>query len=763
MIPEISLQDYLDHVWPSLPQSLENQVDNILRILEDNATIDVPNDRWVAFPVDPANANREEGEVFQGLTTIFNAVTAAAKQIDSSLEQTFSLIIDGHVAMYSDRGASSRPDGFNKLYTEDQKQTERKEAGDISKAKNKRYSVYDLANPHQFKLRDRQNDEDDDFGKLVYDMEQILALDPCRRFTFGTTIENRTTRLWLLSRATLLRTKPFDFIKDRRQLVVIFLSLAFSAMNQTGWDPTIKLSHLDKSGQRQYEIKLNDNSYTTVDVLSDSAADSPLGRATRVWKVKDSSGKIRVLKDVWPESDRLEEHKIRETILADAKALNKREEHSYDAQLEKRMLRPMAYCRVRVGGEEDDTGAVMLRSFDLSKAQMVYLITPKAPSPVEKQSVGMSMPTDKDSASHSETVAGLCQNSDGIQQSNNPHPRRRMLRGFSAVDTHQQESLHHRYHYRIVFEQCATTIYDEQSLGNIFRAIVEVVKALYVLHLAGWVHRDISGGNVYWFNDGETGLIGDFEYATRMADRGGHNVRTGTPFFMAMETLSNGYLFTSSKRNLDDDLQTEIDFDLVKLKNDGKIRAAVGPIVPFAYNPLHDLESVWWIIVYILFFNEDAINGSNDPTYRQIKMQELFHGRIDVTDRELFFRDFNRLQDAQDYLSPSFRPALEVLTELAEILNTAYTNSEKTYPTEIDNRYFKVHNNFLKPLLSGEYVDSLANIRLVRVKESPRKRTTSEVGRPTKRSRTSMSRSLNGYKIASRSRRSTQTRSFLRN
>ncbi|KAJ3739994.1 hypothetical protein DFH05DRAFT_477614 [Lentinula detonsa] len=156
MIPEIFLQDYLDHVWPSLPQSLDNQTDSILRILEDNATIDVSNDRWVAFPVDPANANR--GEVFQGLTTIFNAVTAAAKQIDSSLEQTFSLIINGNVAMYSDRGASSRPNGFT---TKDQKQTERKEAGDISKAKNKRCSVYDLANPHQFKLRDRQNDEDD--------------------------------------------------------------------------------------------------------------------------------------------------------------------------------------------------------------------------------------------------------------------------------------------------------------------------------------------------------------------------------------------------------------------------------------------------------------------------------------------------------------------------------------------------------------------------------------------------------------------------
>ncbi|KAJ3793447.1 hypothetical protein GGU11DRAFT_759934 [Lentinula aff. detonsa] len=117
MIPEISLQDDLDHVWPSIPQSLENRVDIISRILEDE-------------------------------------------------------------------------------------------------------SVYDLANHHQFKLRDRQNDD-----------------------------------------------------------------------------------------QRSFDMKINGS----------------------------SSDKIRVLKDGWPESDFLEEHKIRETVLADAQTLYKREEHSYDMQLEKHL------------------------------------------------------------------------------------------------------------------------------------------------------------------------------------------------------------------------------------------------------------------------------------------------------------------------------------------------------------------------------------------------------------------------------------------
>ncbi|KAJ3995815.1 hypothetical protein F5050DRAFT_1824001 [Lentinula boryana] len=206
MIPEISLQDHLFHVWPPVPRSLGGQVDNILKILEDNGTIDIPNDRSVAFPADPAQATGQEGAVFQGLTTIFNAVIAAAQQIDSSLEHTFDFIVNGNVAMYSDRGVSSRPDGFNKVYTKTREKgkSEQKQVGtgDVvtqnaggKPPKNERYLVYDLANPHHSSWATPKR------TKMT-------------RFTFGTTIENCITRLWFLSHATLLRTKPFDFMKD---------------------------------------------------------------------------------------------------------------------------------------------------------------------------------------------------------------------------------------------------------------------------------------------------------------------------------------------------------------------------------------------------------------------------------------------------------------------------------------------------------------------------------------------------------------------
>ncbi|KAJ3832018.1 hypothetical protein F5878DRAFT_548768, partial [Lentinula raphanica] len=100
--------------------------------------------------------------------------------------------------------------------------------------------------------------------KVIDDMEQILARDPCRRFTFGTTIENRTTRLWFLSRAPLLRSASFDFMTDRLPLVHLFLSLAFSSLQDLGWDTTMSLSHVDSSSRRQYNINVDAHQFATM-------------------------------------------------------------------------------------------------------------------------------------------------------------------------------------------------------------------------------------------------------------------------------------------------------------------------------------------------------------------------------------------------------------------------------------------------------------------------------------------------------------------
>ncbi|KAJ3724787.1 hypothetical protein C8R42DRAFT_662645 [Lentinula raphanica] len=517
-------------------------------------------------------------------------------------------------------------------------------------------------------------------------MQQVLALDPCRRFTLGATIENRTMRLWFLSRATLLKTKPFNFIKDRHQLVHYFLSLAFSSTTDMGWDPTMEFSHYDRNKRRQYKIKVNSQIFTTVKVLSDVSADSPLGRATRVWKVLDSSNKIRVLKDVWLESDRKQEHEIHQAILASVEEYDQANKRNYREPLEKRMLRPLAYGKVPVVDHKiDDTTVVMLRGYDLFNVSPVDLITSKIPANPAAQSTGFSMPRDRDS-------------------------------------TH------------------LTT---------------EPNTALRILHLVGWIHRDISGGNIYWFADGKIGLLGDFEYATHLKEPRRHNVRTGTPFFMAAETLANGYLFTGVRpdRNADegkqkDDDDDDDDFIPFEPQIDTETPVVSGKTShpSFSHNPLHDLESIWWILVYILFFNDDACKPSENSKTRQERMDELFHGTLEIARRLLFLTQSAHLDEAKGYLSPSFAPAIEVLKELALLLTAAYYTSEQQYNTtqKIDDEGFKIHSRFWKSLTS-KLLNSLWGITLVPVKDDGKKRTNPgppETEPPAKRSHTSVPPSL---------------------
>ncbi|KAJ3837512.1 hypothetical protein F5878DRAFT_622228 [Lentinula raphanica] len=762
MIPEVPVEDFFHSILPPLPRSSKNDlVGEVIAKLEENKTI--KNDRWAAFRVDPCKHSEKEPQAFQGLTGVWNDVISAAKVVDGSLEQTLGLVVNGHAYIHSDQVQLCQPDAFNELCSKIQPTTN----SDTSNAKRRkapedRYYVYDIANPHQFKKGDGVNQIIEDFSKVVYDMEQVLARDPCRRFTFGTTIENRTTRLWFLSRASLLRSTSFDFMTDRRELVHLILSLAFSSLRDLGWDTTMTFSHVDSCSRRQYTIDVDGHQFTTTKVLSDASADSPLGRATRVWQVTDSAGHPRVLKDVWLETDRKEEHVILENILDAAKSIKSEHEYDYRAELEKRMLKPMAHCRVLVDdetvdgepvkGPPDDTGAIMLRGYDLGSAKPVKLLPDKTSTPPPPPSITYSMPGDRDyiPSSNSRLAEGPNTRSEHLDPSvSSPQVTLAQVNQTAATNVAQRKAAstyagHHRYHYRIVFEQCATTIYDERNLGNVLRALLDVTRALWIIYLAGWVHRDISGGNVYWFAHAKTGLLGDFEYAVKRSEERHHDVRTGTPFFMAAETMRNVYLY------LPDNNKKAPPKSLLDPLNPAEEEEDAAPIpvaeseYPFSYNPLHDLESIWWIIVYVLFFNDDESFHSLEPDIRQEQMEKLFHGQLDITDRQPFLKELSigYIKVLKKWLSPTLYPALDLLVPLASDLITAYTNSEETHPNEIGEHHFNIHNTFTKYLKTA--AKSLSIITLIPVKATGMKRpnptlpeeTDSE--RPSKRSRTSV-------------------------
>jgi len=135
--------------------------------------------------------------------------------------------------------------------------------------------------------------------------------------------------------------------------------------------------------------------------------------------------------------------------------------------------------------------------------------------------------------------------------------------------------------------------------------------------LAGWVHRDISAGNILWFkedgNDGR-GILSDLEYARKMGVGSAssdpktvsyniylkvslsHKFPQGTPFFMALEIMDGFSLYH--------------EFPAVKTYNANNFdseafeyhesQSTLASVHQVTYNYLHDAESLCWVYLWIL-------------------------------------------------------------------------------------------------------------------------------------------------------------------
>ena len=151
MIPEISLDDYFTHILPPLTELLEGKVDLIVQSLKDSGVITAKG-RWKSFPADPKN-QKKETVVFKKLSNIFDAVIAAAKNLDGELEQTFELFVEPNTVPNHPRGGKSRPDGFVK-------EKAREDVGGKQKEEST-HAWFDIAHPQEFKLNESPSGVDD--------------------------------------------------------------------------------------------------------------------------------------------------------------------------------------------------------------------------------------------------------------------------------------------------------------------------------------------------------------------------------------------------------------------------------------------------------------------------------------------------------------------------------------------------------------------------------------------------------------------------
>ncbi|KAJ4471285.1 hypothetical protein C8J55DRAFT_521295 [Lentinula edodes] len=115
-------------------------------------------------------------------------------------------------------------------------------------------------------------------------------------------------------------------------------------------------------------------------------------------------------------------------------------------------------------------------------------------------------------------------------------------------------------------------------------------ECLDLFRIAGFIHRDLSGGNTLFFEG--RGIISDMEYSKRYDEVSSHDPKTGAPDFMAAEYQANCFFFLPSP--------TDTTEELFKLQRQW-----------FAPHFVHDVESVYW---QYLWFLHNRIPKTPEPS-----------------------------------------------------------------------------------------------------------------------------------------------------
>ncbi|KAF8674249.1 hypothetical protein AX14_005270, partial [Amanita brunnescens Koide BX004] len=159
------------------------------------------------------------------------------------------------------------------------------------------------------------------------------------------------------------------------------------------------------------------------------------------------------------------EHEVRRELLDDVREkLGKREMK----EVERHLFTPVEHCivQVQVNGQvvNDDTDEVIMRAVDLSNAGQFNVM-------------------------------------DMVEAHTSEHVNTRATKSNAKGITH----------YWIVYEEYATPLHEISWLS----LVMMTLEVLDIFHRAGWVHRDISAGNIFLLQD-KLFKLGDLEFAKKL-------------------------------------------------------------------------------------------------------------------------------------------------------------------------------------------------------------------------------------------------------
>ncbi|CAE6528082.1 unnamed protein product [Rhizoctonia solani] len=156
------------------------------------------------------------------------------------------------------------------------------------------------------------------------------------------------------------------------------------------------------------------------------------------------------------------------------------------------------------------------------------------------------------------------------------------------------------------------------------------------MHLCKYVHRDISSENILLVASSEPsggrGVIMGLEYAKKVDDKSArHGVKMGIAAFMATEVAFMEHFRLKELR--------VSPVCLPGLPNNAELPSyhSSKPLPPFRYNPLHDLESIWCVCVWIMLYLAPAGRNSAVQLKNHHRVFRNKHSRHDFICHPLDF------------------------------------------------------------------------------------------------------------------------------